>query len=131
MGLMVLIAFGKIQRFIRDVNLALSHACGGIFYKARLYSQHWLGINSKPFNSGLFGDQKQRLLNVFMVICVPEDDIFRVKYGPRIASTAQPPRPFDSPEAKHKLFYALPSILSSWVKHLETPKLGRWFSWNG
>ena len=40
------------------------------------------------------------------------------------------PAPFDTPEAQHKLFDALPSILSSWVQHLETPKLGRWFSWN-
>ena len=49
LGFLVLIASDKIHKLMWDVNLAVLHACGGIFYKARLYSQHWLGINSKPF----------------------------------------------------------------------------------
>ena len=65
-----------------------------------------------------------------MAACFPEDNVFRVKYGPRIAATARPPKPFDTSEAQHKLFCTLSLILKSWVQHLETPKLGRWFSWN-
>ena len=66
MRAMMLASWDKIHRLIRDMKLSVIHASGGVFLKSQLYSNHLWSVNYKPFSSGIFGDQKQRLLNVFL-----------------------------------------------------------------
>ena len=55
----------KFHRVVRDCKLSYQHASNGVFTKAQLYSNYLWSVNRRPFNTGGFGDQKRRLLNVF------------------------------------------------------------------
>ena len=49
------VKFYKYHRIVRDVKLAHTHACGGIFLKAQVYSSYIGSTSNKPFGTGLFG----------------------------------------------------------------------------
>ena len=99
----------------------------GLFLKAQLYSSYIWGFNYRPFGTGLFGDHKRRLLNVFLAVETPDGTCF-TKYGPVIARDMGLPWGTRA----HKL--AVWDRVAAWPscnQALEFPKLGRWFSWNG
>jgi hypothetical protein len=66
MEAMVHTKYDKLHRIVRDVKLSFQRAAGGVFLKAQVYSSYVWGVNHKPFGSGRFGDNKRRLLNVFL-----------------------------------------------------------------
>jgi hypothetical protein len=118
--------FDKVHRVIRDIRLAITHSCQGLFLKTQLFSSHIWGANSKPFGTGLFGDLKKRILNVFLDRHGVDSLLFR-KYGRKIAADFN--MPFGTDEQKtavYKKVGTCPSFLGQMV----TIKLGRWFSWN-
>ena len=128
MQLMVYAHWDKFHRVIRDINLALGRSSSGLFLKTRIFSAHLWSINYKPWGTGLFGTQKQQLLNAFMGTQSPESAIFR-KYAPMIATALD--RPLDSPEDYTSLFDDIPFLARSFRRALDVAKMGRWFSWNG
>ena len=70
------VKFDKIHRCIRDYKLALGRAMGGVFLKTQLHSSYIFGLNYKPFNTGLFHEQKRRCLKHFSNLT-----IFQAIYG--------------------------------------------------
>ena len=95
MNLMLYAHWDKFHRVIRDINLALNRSTSGLFLKTRIFSAHLWSLNHKPWGTGLFGTQKQQLLNAFMGTQNPESSIFR-KYAPSIAKALD--RSLDTPE---------------------------------
>ena len=93
-----------------------------------IFSAHLWSLNHKPWGTGLFGTQKEQLLNTFMSTQGPESSIFR-KYAPSIAQALD--RPLDTPEDYGSLYDDIPTLARSFRKSLEIVKMGRWFSWNG
>ena len=95
MKLMLYAHWDKFHRVIRDINLALNRSTSGLFLKTRIFSAHLWSLNHKPWGTGLFGTQKEQLLNAFMGTQSPESSIFR-KYAPSIAKALD--RSLDTPE---------------------------------
>ena len=93
-----------------------------------IFSAHLWSLNHKPWGTGLFGTQKEQLLNAFMGTQSPESSIFR-KYAPSIAKALD--RSLDTPEDYTSLFDDIPFLARSCRRALEVVKMGRWFSWNG
>ena len=84
-------------------------------------------MNYRPFGTGIFGDKKRRLLNVFLEVEKPDGKYF-TKYGPLIARDIG--FPWGTYSQKLAVWDYL-ATLASCNQALEFPKLGRWFSWNG
>ena len=124
---MVHTKYDKFHRVIRDIKLSFQHSCNGIFLKSQLYSSYIWGVNFKPFGTGRFGDQKRRILNVFLATETPSRPFF-AKYRWLIARDFS--MPFDTVENQLEVWKQV-ATLPSCTQSLETPKLGRWFSWNG
>lgn len=61
---------------VRDIKLALKHQGRGTFLKAQLFSSYIFGLNYKPFGTGAFSEQKQRLLNVFLATESAQSPVF-------------------------------------------------------
>ena len=123
---MIHVKFDKFHRVVRDIKLAYTHACGGIFLKAQVYSSYIWSTNNKPFGTGLFGTEKKWLLNTFLATQDTGSEIWK-KYGPLIAEDYQ--MPWGTPEQEVAVWQRLCSLRSH-TRGLETVKLGRWFSWN-
>ena len=125
---LILANFDKIHRLIRDMKLALQRASKGNFLKAQLFSNHLWSINYKPHGSGLFGDQKEMLLDVFFACCNRFDPLFDQKYGHLIAKDFN--MPFVSDTHKQAVWDEIPIRLRSFKEAMELPKMSRWLSWN-
>ncbi len=120
--------FDKLHRVIRDVKLALQHACGGLFLKTQLYSTYVWSVNYKPYGTGAFGTQKTWLLNTFLATHDCESELFE-KYACKIAEDFGMPPPAPSRGELEAVWCRL-CTLNSFTKHADIVKLGRWFSWN-
>jgi len=116
----------KFHRVVRDIRLSATHASGGIFLKAQLYSGFLGGINYKSFGCGLNGTEKRWLLNVFLATNSVDGELFQ-KYGERVAQDFM--MPFHTPSQQEAVWRCLSSIMS-FTQPLQEMKLGRWFSWN-
>ena len=117
------VRFDKIHRCIRDYKLALGRALGGIFLKTQLHSSYIFGLNYKPFNTGLFHEQKKTMLESFLESQNIDGDLWQ-EFRERIA--------FDAGETvvnDIRLFESL-SELPSFKKKGTLIKPARWFSWN-
>ena len=117
------VRFDQIHRCIRDYKLALGRALGGIFLKTQLHSSYIFGLNYKPFNTGLFHEQKKTMLESFLENQSIDGDLWQ-EFRERIA--------FDAGETvvnDNRLFESL-SELPSFKKKGTLIKPARWFSWN-
>ena len=139
---MILYCYDKIHRIIRDIKLAYTHVCNGVFLKSQVYSSHIWSMNIRPFNSRTVGVQKRRALNIFMQTETARGKYF-AKYGERIASSLG--MPFQTDAERQALFDSLPALASrqtaepddlprsscwSFTQAPPAPKLGSWFAWN-
>ena len=61
---MILYCYDKIHRIIRDIKLAYTHVCNGVFLKSQVYSSHIWSMNIRPFNSRTVGVQKRRSISL-------------------------------------------------------------------
>ena len=77
LGMMIHAKWDKFHRLMRDINGALSGACGGAFLKARIFSAHLWAVNHKPFGTGLFSTAKVWMLNTFMALASAQSNVFR------------------------------------------------------
>jgi hypothetical protein len=111
---------------VRDQKLSFTHAADGIFHKAQLYSSYLWAANKRPYGTGLVGDQKRRLLMVFLA-CESQDGPYFQKYGPKIAEDFG--RPFNTDDEKLVVWKEVEE-LGSCNQSGDTAKLSRWFSWN-
>ncbi len=127
-GSMVHCKFDKFHRIIRDVKLALEHACEGIFLKAQVFSTYIWSVNAKPFGTGAFGTQKKWLLDTFLAMHDCDSDVFK-KYACKIAEDFGMPSPAASREDLEAVWIRV-GTLRSFNQHADIVKLGRWFSWN-
>ena len=116
----------KFHRVVQDCKLSYQHASNGVFTKAQLYSNYLWSVNRRPYNTGTFGDQKRRLLNVFLSLETRSGDLWQ-KYGWRIAEDMD--LPFSTDSEQQAVWDILPS-LSSFNRAHDTPKQGRWLSWH-
>lgn len=120
--------FCRIHRLIRDIKLSFLHCCGGIFLKASVCSSYIWGVNAKPFNTGIFRDQKETLLHTFLSTHDRSCQAFQT-HGPAIAKDFG--MEFRTDEDQEAVWDEIPHRLRSFTKKLQMPKAGRWFSWNG
>ena len=127
LGMMIHAKWDKFHRLMRDINGALSGACGGAFLKARIFSAHLWAVNHKPFGTGLFSTAKVWMLNTFMALASAQSNVFR-KYAPAIAHDFG--MCLDSEEDYIDLFDAVPFMAKSFTRTMDVAKMGRWFSWN-
>ena len=74
----------------------------------------------------MLGDQKRRLLNVFLACNTIESPLWK-KYSHLIANDMGLPLETESDE--FALWEKIPQLMS-FNRATEAPKLGRWFSWN-
>ena len=125
-GALVHTKWDKFHRVVRDCKLSFQHAGGGVFLKAQLYSSYLWSVNKRPFGTGAFGEQKRRLMCVFLAVQSRDSPLWR-KYGARIADDLG--MAFDSDAEQEAVWQAM-STLGSFNVATEAPKLGRWFSWN-
>ncbi len=117
------VRFDKIHRCIRDYKLALGRALGGVFLKTQLHSSYIFGLNYKPFNTGLFFEQKKTMLEAFLESSSISSDLWQ-EFRERIA--------FDAGETvvnDNRLWQSLPE-LESFKNKGTLIKPARWFSWN-
>ena len=116
-----------VHRSIRDVRGCIDKSSNALFLKAQVYSGYIFGLNCRPFNSGAFGDLKRRLLNVLYASSTIESPIFK-KYGRAIARDLN--MRFVTIDERIEVWEKM-GTLKSFNGAMETPKMGRWFSWNG
>ena len=117
----------ELHRLIRDVKGALSHACGGIFLKAQVFSSFLWGIHARPFGTGLFHTLLQRGLDVFLFNNPDRHSPRFQKYVDRIGRELG--KSTSTAAAQDALHESL-AELSTIKNQPEISKLGRWFSWN-
>ena len=118
------VRFDKIHRCTRDYKLALKRAMGGIFLKTQLHSSYIFGLNYKPFNSGLFHDQKKNMLEAFLESHSISSDLWQ-EFRERIA--------FDFGQTNvinDRLLFEAITELESFKNKGTLIKPSRWFSWN-
>ena len=118
------VKFDKIHRCIRDYKLALGRAMGGVFLKTQLHSSYIFGLNYKPFNSGLFHDQKKNMLEAFLESHNISSDLWQ-EFRERIA--------FDFGQTNvvnDRLLFEAITELESFKNKGTLIKPSRWFSWN-
>jgi hypothetical protein len=125
-GALIHCRYDKFHRVVRDQKLSFTHAADGIFHKAQLYSSYLWAANKRPFGTGLVGDQKRRLLMVFLA-CESQDGPYFQKYGPKIAEDFGVP--FNTDDEKLDVWKVI-EALASCNQSGDTAKLSRWFSWN-
>ena len=77
------------------------HAAGGLFLKAQLFSNNLWAVNKRPFNTGKFGEDKKRLLNIFLSVESCDGILFR-KHGYKIAADFN--MPFESDEERQAVW---------------------------
>ena len=83
---MVHIRYDKFHRLVRDVRQSLKYASGGRYLKAQLFSSMIFGLNYRPFGTGLFWQQKKRMMEVFLDNEGDKDDPTFRKFAQRIAT---------------------------------------------
>ena len=118
------VRFDKIHRCIRDYKLALGRAMGGVFLKTQLHSSYIFGLNYKPFNSGLFHEQKKTMLESFLESNNISSDLWQ-EFRERIA--------FDFGQTNvinDRLLFEAMTELESFKNKGTLIKPSRWFSWN-
>ena len=81
----ILARFDKFHRLIRDFKLSVQHCKKGIFNLAMFFSAYLYGLSYKPFGSGMFHSQKQRLMEIWASADPTSSQVFR-KYEARIAT---------------------------------------------
>ena len=127
MGGMIHCRWDKYHRIVRDVKLAFTHAAGGVFWKAQLYTAYLWSVNRKPFNSGAFGTQKKWMLEIFLETHDRGSSPLWQKYRWRIAEDLG--MPFHTDEEQEAVWREV-ALTPSFNQACEDTKLGRWFSWN-
>ena len=125
-GALIHCRYDKFHRVVRDQKLSFTHAADGIFHKAQLYSSYLWAANKRPYGTGLVGEQKRRLLTVFLACESPDGPYFQ-KYGQRIAEDFG--HSFNTEDEQLEV-WRLVEALASCNQSGNTPKLSRWFSWN-
>ena len=118
------VKFDKIHRCIRDYKLALGRAMGGVFLKTQLHSSYIFGLNYKPFNTGLFHEQKKTMLEAFLESHNISSDLWQ-EFRERIA--------FDFGQTNvinDRLLFEAVTELESFKNKGTLIKPSRWFSWN-
>lgn len=98
---MVYTKYCKFHRVVRDVRLSVLHSSNGLFLKAQLFSNNLWAVNKRPFNTGKFGEDKRRLLNIFLAAETHEGALFE-KHGHKIAADFN--MPFGTDEERKVVF---------------------------
>lgn len=98
---MILPKYCKFHRVVRDVKLSVLHASNGLFLKAQLFSNNLWAVNKRPFNTGKFGEDKKRLLNIFLSAESWDGSLFQ-KHGHRVALDFK--MPFETDEERRAVW---------------------------
>ena len=126
--MMLYTRWDELHRIIRDIKQSLTHACGGVFLKAQVFSSFLWCVHSRPFGTGQFHTLLQRGLNIFLYNNPDRHSARFQKYVHQIGRELG--MPTSTVEEQDQLHASL-SELKTITKQPETAKLGRWFSWNG
>ena len=97
----------KFHRVVRDCKLSILHVAGGIFLKAQMFSNNLWAVNKRPFNIGKFGEDKKRLLNIFLSMESCDGPLFQ-KYGHKIAEDYN--MPFESDDDRRAVWDCVASL---------------------
>lgn len=92
---------GENKHKTQNTNTKQMHAAGGLFLKAQLFSNNLWAVNKRPFNTGKFGEDKKRLLNIFLTWESCDGILFR-KHGYKIAADFN--MPFESDEERQAVW---------------------------
>ena len=107
MELLVHTKWDRYHRVVRDLRQAFLSASKGVFLKAQLYSSYVWSVNFRPFASGMFGEQKRRILSTFLSECDASSPLF-CKHGPCIAADMN--LPFESEDHNTEVWHQLENL---------------------
>jgi hypothetical protein len=105
-----------------DAGLSTLQCQGG----PRIYSAYVFGLAYKPFQTGVFGDKKFRLMEIFLQTHDSESPRF-LKYCALIARDLD--LPCGTPDERQHIFDML-ATLPGFSNRMTYPKMGNWFAWN-